>query len=231
MDKCTTAAALSADKVTDYYEFFQISPTAEPETIYRIYRFHATRYHPDNPVTGDPEKFVLLQQGFEVLSDPKRRAEYDGTRQRQEDQPVPMSASIDFMDGIQGEVNRRLALLSLLYRKRRSNSEVPEVSLAEVETEMGFPRDYLNFTTWYLKSKNYITKSDNSDFALTALGVDYIESNCTRIPILNRLLNSGGAATSSSSWELIISNPGDAGLEQVEPPEVDSVRSPRRKRE
>ena len=231
MDKLTKTATKAADKVTDYYEFFQISPTAEPETIYRIYRFHATRYHPDNPVTGDPEKFLVLQQAFEVLSDPKRRAEYDKTRQRQEAQPVPMSASIDFMDGIQGEVNRRLALLSLLYNKRRSNAEVPEVSLAEVEIAMGFPRDYLDFTTWYLKSKNYITKSDNSDFALTALGVDYVESNCARIPILNRLLNSGGAATSGFSEELIVSNPGDADIEQVARAGVDSVGSPRRKRE
>ena len=104
-----------------------------------------------------------------------------------------------------------MALLSLLYNKRRTNSEVPEVSLAEVEMAMGLPRDYLNFTTWYLKSKNFITKSDSSDFALTALGVDYVESNCTSIPILQRLLNSGGAATSGSSEDLIISNPGDAG--------------------
>jgi len=210
MEKPAKTAALPAEKVTDYYEFLQIIPSAESETIYRIYRFHATRYHPDNPVTGDPEKFLLLQRAFEVLSDPKRRAEYDRTRQKQEAQPIPMSATIDFMDGIQGEVNRRLALLSVLYNKRRKNSEAPEVSLAEVEMKMGFPRDYLDFTTWYLKSKNYITKSDSSDFALTALGVDYIESNCTSIPILDRLLNSRAGA-SGSAEELIISDSVDAG--------------------
>ena len=77
MEKPAKTAALPAEKVTDYYEFLQIIPSAESETIYRIYRFHATRYHPDNPVTGDPEKFLLLQRAFEVLSDPKRRAEYD----------------------------------------------------------------------------------------------------------------------------------------------------------
>jgi curved DNA-binding protein CbpA len=230
MEKLIKAGVLPADKVTDYYEFFQISPTAEPETIHRIYRFHATRYHPDNPVTGDPEKFLVVQRAFEVLSDPKRRAEYDRTRQRRESEPIPMSASIDFMDGVQGEVNRRLAILSLLYNKRRTNSDFPEVSLAEVETVMGFPRDYLNFATWYLKSKNYITKSDNSDFALTALGVDYVESNCESIPIFNRLLNTG-SATPGSSQELIVSNPADADIEQVESAGVNSVGSPRRKRE
>jgi hypothetical protein len=56
---------------------------------------------------------------------------------------------------------------------------------------MGFPRDYLDFTTWYLSKKGYITRADNSDFALTAEGVDYIESQRARIPVLNRLLTSG----------------------------------------
>jgi len=35
----------------DYYEFLQISPNAEGETIQRVYRFLATRLHPDNPET------------------------------------------------------------------------------------------------------------------------------------------------------------------------------------
>jgi hypothetical protein len=35
-----------------------------------------------------------------------------------------------------------------------------------------------------------ITREDNSDFTLT-LGVDYVESNYSKIPVLNRLLNAG----------------------------------------
>ena len=79
------------------------------------------------------------------------------------------------MDNIDGELNRRLAVLALLYIKRRMNPYTPEVSLAEVESRMGFPRDYLVFTTWYLRNKGYITRADNSDFALTAEGVDFVE--------------------------------------------------------
>src|SRR5262245_35003058 len=139
MAEITTRVESLDEEVTDYYEFLQISPNAELETIHRIYRFHATRYHPDNPATGDPEKFLLVQRAFAVLSDPKRRAEYDKTRQAQEAQAIPMSASTDFMDGIEGEKNRRLALLALLYAKRRTNSEAPELSLAEVEMRMGIP--------------------------------------------------------------------------------------------
>ncbi len=178
-------------KIHDYYEFLQISPNAEISTIHRVYRFLAGRHHPDNPETGDAEKFVLLKQAYDVLSDPERRAEYDATNKKEAPQPVPLSASIDFMDSIEGEMNRRLAVLGLLYLQRRTNPYAPEVSLSEVETRMGFPRDYLQFTTWYLRNKNYITQADNSDFTLTALGVDFVEANRASVPVLNRLLTSG----------------------------------------
>lgn len=60
---------------------------------------------------------------------------------------------------------------------------------------MGFPRDYLQFTMWYLRSKNYISMADNSDFTLTALGVDFVETNRKHVPVLNKLLTSGPATT------------------------------------
>src|SRR4029453_9295546 len=44
----------------DYYELLQISPNAEPETIHRIYRLLAQRYHPENRETGDTRKFRQL---------------------------------------------------------------------------------------------------------------------------------------------------------------------------
>src|SRR5580658_880046 len=105
--------------IPDYYEFLQISQNAEPDTIHRVYRFMAVRLHPDNPTTGDAEKFVMLTKAYEVLSDPTRREEYDAARKNESDQPVPLSATIDFMDVLQGEINRRLAVLSVLYFQRR----------------------------------------------------------------------------------------------------------------
>jgi curved DNA-binding protein CbpA len=178
-------------KVHDYYEFLQISPNAEPATIHRVYRFLAGRLHPDNPETGDTEKFVLLKQAFDVLSDPVRRLEYDATYKKEAPQPVPLSTSIDFMDTIDGEMNRRLGVLGLLYVQRRTTPYTPEVSLAEVEARMGLPRDYMQFTMWYLRSKKYIIQADNSDFTLTALGVDFVELNRANVPVLNRLLTTG----------------------------------------
>lgn len=180
----------------DYYEFLQISPNAEPQTITRIYRFLASRLHPDNPETGDADKFRLLREAYETLSDPDRRAKYDANYNDAVPPPAPLSNSIDFMDSVDGELNRRLAVLALLYMRRRTNPYTPEVSLQEVERRMGFPREYLEFTTWYLWNKKYITQADNSDFTLTALGVDFVESNRGHVPILNKLLTDGSTDTS-----------------------------------
>jgi curved DNA-binding protein len=172
----------------DFYEFLQISPRAEVGTINRVYRFLAGRYHPDNPETGDPNKFVLLTHAFEVLSDPERRRAYDATRNTSEPGASPVLASIDYMDGVEGEINRRMAILSQLYNKRRTTPEAPGVSLFTIEKRMAFPREYLDFTTWYLRSKKYITVGDNSELVLTALGVDYVEANYAKIPVLNKML-------------------------------------------
>jgi curved DNA-binding protein len=190
-EKRLSAETLMSDQ--DYYEFLQISPNAEPDTIHRVYRFLAIRLHPDNPETGDAEKFFLLKEAYEVLSNPERRALYDVDRKKEVNQPIPLSTSIDFMDNMEGELNRRLAVLALLYIQRRTNPYKPEVGLLEVERRMGFPRDYLEFTMWYLKNKGYITRADNQEFTLTAEGVDFVESQRAEIPILNRLLTTGSS--------------------------------------
>jgi curved DNA-binding protein len=180
-------------KTIDYYEFLQISPNADPDTIHRVYRFLAARFHPDNPESGDPEKFFLLKSAYDVLSDPGRRAAYDVNREVHPAEKAPLSSSVDFMDDIKGELNRRLAVLAVLYYRRRTNPYNPEVSLSEIEKRMGFPRDYLDFTTWYLTKKGYIGKADNSDFTLTAEGVDFVETQRTNIPVLNKLLTNGSS--------------------------------------
>jgi curved DNA-binding protein CbpA len=172
----------------DHYELLQISPQANAETIHRVYRFLASRYHPDNPDSGDAELFRNLKTAYDVLSNPTRRAEYDATLQCE---APPLSSTIDFMDNLEGELNRRIAVLAVLYFRRRTNPHAPEVSLTEIEKRMGFPRDYLDFTTWYLVKKGFITRADNSDFTLTADGVDFVETQRTSIPVLNRLLTDG----------------------------------------
>jgi curved DNA-binding protein CbpA len=181
--------------VRDYYEFLQISPNADSDTIHRVYRFLAARMHPDNNVTGHEENFRLLKAAYDVLSDPHRRTEYDAARARTQTPPEPLAATVDFMDALDGELNRRLAVLAVLYYRRRTNPTFPQVPLSEIEERMGFPRDYLDFTLWYLQKKGYVAKTDNAQYTLSVDGVDFVETQRASIPTLQKLLTSGSRSS------------------------------------
>ncbi len=92
------------------------------------------------------------------------------------------------MDGIEGEANRRLGILCLLYNQRRRDAEHPGLSVLDLERLMWFPREYLSFAVWYLKDRGYVLMGDNSDFMLTSAGVDFVEANSPRHTVLHKLL-------------------------------------------
>ena len=55
-----------ASETPDYYEILQISTNAEPETVHRVYRLLAQRYHPDNAETGNDATFRKLTEAYHV---------------------------------------------------------------------------------------------------------------------------------------------------------------------
>jgi len=61
----------------DCYEVMQLGRNADAETISRVYRLLASRYHPDNRESGNSEKFLQLAEAYRILSDPEKRARYD----------------------------------------------------------------------------------------------------------------------------------------------------------
>lgn len=63
----------------DYYEILGVTRTATPEEIRSAFRKKAREYHPDvarDKVQG-AEKFKEVNEAYEVLSDPAKRAKYD----------------------------------------------------------------------------------------------------------------------------------------------------------
>jgi molecular chaperone DnaJ len=58
----------------DHYDTLQVSANADLDTIHRVYRILAQRFHPDNRDTGSAERFRALSEAYEVLGNPERRA-------------------------------------------------------------------------------------------------------------------------------------------------------------
>lgn len=161
----------------DYYETLQINANAEPETIHRVFRLLAQRFHPDNRDTGDVDRFRVLTEAYEVLSDPERRAKYDVVHQRlwRERWKVAEGATGDA--DFRTEQIGRLTLLELLYTRRRTEPRQPSLSLLDVEALTGRPREHLEFSIWFLTQKKFVQRGDDSAITITADGVEYLENH------------------------------------------------------
>jgi len=62
----------------DYYQILGLTRAAEAAEVKRAYRKLARKYHPDvSSEKNAEEKFKELQEAYEVLKDPEKRAAYD----------------------------------------------------------------------------------------------------------------------------------------------------------
>jgi hypothetical protein len=50
------------------------------------------------------------------------------------------------------------------------------MNLKEFEDLLGVPKEHLEFTLWYLKEGQFVTRTDNGRFAITLKGVDLAEA-------------------------------------------------------
>jgi len=167
---------MTEDKRPDYYEILQISQNAEPDTIGRVFRLFAQRFHPDNQQTGDASKFRLIHEAYSALSDPVTRAQYDiSYQQRRQDRWRLVESRKPADSNFDLEAITRLTVLEVLYTQRRAEPGTLGVYQSELETLTGRTREHLEFTIWYLTQKGLILRSDSSRLNITADGVDHLE--------------------------------------------------------
>lgn len=167
---------MSTSPNDDWYETLQISPNADADTIQRVFRLLAQKYHPDNQDTGDAERFRKLHEAYVVLSDPEKRAQYDVghdaiRRERWRFAASEGAAENDF----EREQHMRCIVLEILYTRRRTDPGKPSLSNLDLSQLTGQPREHLEFTLWYLVQHKYLVRDDQSNLTITAAGVDFLE--------------------------------------------------------
>lgn len=174
-------------RFVDHYEVLQLNQNADVETVERVYRILAKRFHPDNGNSGDEDRFRQVREAYEVLSDPERRAKFDVRYDEQRGlrwQIFEQNAALDTQ-----AQDRRIfsGMLSLLYAARRRDPESGGLGSIQVEEMLGVPREHLEFPIWYLKQKGLIETLQSGELAITIEGIDSIQSKEMSLPD-NRLI-------------------------------------------
>ena len=97
-------------KYKDYYEILGVKRDETQANIKSAYRKLARKYHPDvNKEPGAAEKFKDINEAYEVLSDPQKRARYDqlgsNWQQGADFTPPPGFEGFDFSNFSNGNIH------------------------------------------------------------------------------------------------------------------------------
>ena len=188
---------MGKESLNDYYETLQLSPNADTETIERVFRMLAKRYHPANDQTGNANKFNLLTEAYRILSNPEKRAAYDVKYDKTKANRWQIFEDVSTFEGLDDDRRMQEGVLSLLYITRRRDAVNPGMGIFELERLLGCPEKHLEFHIWYLKEKDWIYRTDGGGFAITASGVDAVTENDVLLRKDRLLPDGNGSGTSS----------------------------------
>jgi hypothetical protein len=168
---------MSADEFIDYYELLQLSPNADTETIERIFRHLAKKFHPDNTESADTDRFYQIVEAHRTLSDPETRAGYDVKYQDFWNRKWRLASEASDSSAFSNDQVIRERLLSLLYVQRRRTMNSPGLGEYAMARLLSSPPELMEFHLWYLKAKGWVERLQTGLLAITAAGVDQVEQS------------------------------------------------------
>jgi len=172
---------VSENGFIDYYELLQLSSNADADTIERVFRHLAKKFHPDNKESGDTDRFQVIVEAYRTLSTPESRAGYDAKYQDYWNRKWKLVSEAGKGTVFNDDVENRDSLLSILYIQRRRNMKNPGLGGYELARLLGIPLELVEFDMWYLKAKGWVERLDTGQLAISALGVDRVEQGRLRI--------------------------------------------------
>jgi Ca-activated chloride channel family protein len=188
----------------NHYTILRIGRKASSEQVRKAY-FHAARQmHPDtNPDPDAAEQFIRLQQAYETLADPTKRAAYDLTLG--EEEPVDAGISVNAIYSRKSLVSINepqlvYVLLEVLSTAKPGEGLTVPLNLCLVidrSTSMGGPRldmvkaNALNLVR-QMKSDSFISVVSFSDYAERVVPAMRL-SDIGKIEAGIRLMNASGA--------------------------------------
>lgn len=119
----------------NYYTMLGLSRSASAEEIRHAYLKHAKKLHPDtNLAPGETELFLDVQQAYQVLSDPQRRAAYDATLppevEKTADSPVVLDTLLSRKQISSGGGSQLIyILMDFLQAQKTEESGTPPLNL------------------------------------------------------------------------------------------------------
>jgi curved DNA-binding protein CbpA len=160
----------------DHYEVLQVSVNADTETIQRVYRHLAKRYHPDNQQSGDSARFEQLVKAHGILTSPEQRAAYDVKHQHHLKTRAQLAHEAAG-GGYEQDRLLRARILSMLYVQRRREVKRPGVGPMDLCEVLACPYEHLEFHLWYLRQRKFVEITENGQMAITVEGCDQVEKD------------------------------------------------------
>ena len=164
----------------NHYDTLEVSQNASQDAIDRMFRFLATKHHPDTG--GDKDQFNQLVAAFEVLRNADTRAEYD---QGIQSESKEISRLMENSKQAGPDAAIRHELLCLFYARRREQGASPALGQVAIEKALDLSEHVIEFHLWYFKEKGWITRWESGGFTITAEGVDQIDE--TELRLANNL--------------------------------------------
>ena len=128
-------------------------------------------------LTGKPQNHPI--------GDPESRQSFAAVHSGREQESAPQFSGRQFFDSVASEAGRRVAVMCVLYDRRRQKPSTPSLAVRQLESLMNIAPDDLAFTLWYLKQRGLVRNDDTSSLYITVEGMDHLEKD---LPSLDAVL-------------------------------------------